>query len=130
MAYSEELTIDDQGLAEFGPLMSEQDIIEGEAVFTEFGTLRRAVMMVGLTKSRDELIESSKTDPQLSAELLDMAVRAYEQHELALEFLQVAMARLITGAAKAGVGESYTVEQETVVDRAIELAFSKARLQN
>lgn len=129
MAYlEEEITIDEQGLAEFGPLMSEQDIIEGEATFSEFGVHRRAVMMMGLTKSRDELIASCQSDPQLSAELIDTAVRAFEQHQLALEFLQVAMARLVTGAAKAGVGESFTTAQEAVVDRAIDIAFSKERL--
>ena len=127
MSYLEqELTIDDDGLANFGPALSEVEIMQGEATFNEFGALRRAVMTIGLTKSREELVKSCQSDPKLSAELIDMAVRAFEQHQLALQFLQVAMARLVIGTAKAKIDDTFTAEQDAILGKAIDIAFSKA----
>ena len=88
---AEEITFDSDGLAEFGPMMTEDDIREGEETFHEYQTLRRAVMMVGLTKSREEIAAYCEDDPNASFELMDMAIGAYEQHELALDFLRVAL---------------------------------------
>ncbi|MDA0929313.1 MAG: hypothetical protein O2861_14650, partial [Proteobacteria bacterium] len=42
---AEEITFDSDGLAEFGPMMTEDDIREGEETFHEYQTLRRAVMI-------------------------------------------------------------------------------------
>ena len=128
MDYSDqeiEIEIDSDGIADFGPLMSEEEIAEGEATFSEFGVYRRAVMAAGLTKSRDELIDSWKTDPEVCVDLLDMALQAYEQHELALQFLKVSISRLATAAAKAKIGEHLSAEEEQIVEQAIDLGFSK-----
>jgi hypothetical protein len=87
-------------------------------------------MMAGLTKTRDELTALNKANPEYGIELLEMAMSAYEQHELALSFLKVSIARLVAATAKAQVGDELPTERKQLIEQAIDLAFSKENIRD
>jgi len=82
--------------SDFTAAMTDQELLDGEALNVKAEQSRKLAMVAGLTKSSDELRQAWRKDPELFLTTLNGAIAAYEQNDLVEELLRGAIARLVS----------------------------------